>query len=1540
MRPSRVGALVSALACLLILAGVLALVGVLPGAGTVPRAAAQSGAGEERPYTDASVPAEDVTMIGATREAPEETWGVGQSGPRTVLVRYVQGNGWSLGPALPEGFELGKSPLAGQVNPQGDGVLAGTVPAEKGTDQALLVGKGGTFVDRPVPTEGETLKAGEEPLLKSGEKLFGVDRAPLIVPLEGEGAEAGALLVPVREGAGVENHVLRWDGRKWTSEPIEVPKASTGDFRVLGIGATSPTNAWLLAQLSSKEGAYPAGAVALFRRVREGEGPGAEWVWKPVTVAGNSEEAEPLTVPVSGAGAPEPFTLAGRGEPPAVIAQTLTVTSEGIWVDGERGDVKAPTTIYFTPEGEAGETRGHVQASWCLLPAGAASAPTCQHELPEGLPSGFDRSIAWDKAEVGGEYGGRVITGFAEGVSLRLEADGAFERVLALGAGPEPNAFPGAQHGAAFSGPHEGWLGAGPMPVHLTEERLESRLQPWPAPFRQPLFALAPAPGAPVAALSSEAIAVGDFGSVARFEPGKGWLPESLFGPGERVEYPRLRAVVWPTSNRIFAVGDSGQMWLWRKETGLWEKDPATPLNFRGNLLGVAFDPQEPAYGFAVGSPGVVYKKIEAGESNELPSCEHEEGTPKKIRPEEREEPGVLLRYGKTWTQEPDSALPPQVQCRASFIAVAFAGSEAIVAYRVRPGGNQKTETGGLLIKNGKEGKWEVDEGAARAMGTGVPVAVAGLPDGGAAFTTVEGENGPQVIERESAGAAWQATPTPLPGLAAGQVALFREGGALRAIVSAGGVANEGQSPEPPEEFPSVLLQPFSPIGGGPESGGVLRQTASGWSDETHELNPAAEPQGGYVYYDLPYRPDPILAVMVNPQGTQGWAVGGDINSNRRLETGDLERYPAEAGVSPLGEGKAQVPLFGDDATFAVGGGSQCATPCADRADARIGPDVWLSNALTRAHEIGVRAFLYTGPRVTTAATQGPKTQPIPFTRELERYAQILGTSQLPVYAAISPYELNARPESNGSEATFQSDFAGFPQTSLSAPDSAEQGCDGTVGCQTAYYSFLSEGPGGDVQAIVLDDSSDVDSAQLAWLERELANARASATPAIVMGNADLNAQIREGDTAAAAVAQVLIADGASAYFYDAPEENIQQPLDGSEVPSFGSGTLGYVNVATESFGDFHGASGFLLGQVDVAARNPSTNRAPVTVRLIPNIGELALEAKEGTLLRRSEPALFDGLARRPRAGGRAVNGGEANEVDPYIPIPEECVGSECASAILPEYTFTSSDPEIGAFVRHNTAAANNPEAVLQNATGEPIHDEPTPAEPIPREESGLFCAFNSGTTIVTIEAGGLKSSLPVTVQAGSVRQPCGTVHLNRLATAAASASEPVLPPAPAPAPAGPTPSGAPPVVPVPPPPPAVAAPLPPARPTPPTPAPFFLPVVPVAPLLAFVPPPVPTPARPTPPSGTSAVTSPVEMAEHEEEEEQATESVSNQAVAYHAPEHEPSPVYILGLVLLAAFAGASTMRRRPRRGRRAVKVAPATLTTTRGQRRMSRDVR
>ena len=120
---------------------------------------------------------------------------------------------------------------------------------------------------------------------------------------------------------------------------------------------------------------------------------------------------------------------------------------------------------------------------------------------------------------------------------------------------------------------------------------------------------------------------------------------------------------------------------------------------------------------------------------------------------------------------------------------------------------------------------------------------------------------------------------------------------------------------------------------------------------------------------------------------------------------------------------------------------------------------------------------------------------------------------------------------------------------------------------------------------------------------------------------------------------------------------------------------------------------GFLLAQVDAApsARKPN-NVAPVKARLIPNIGELALEAKGGVLLRRSQAALFDALARRPRAGGKSQRGVNSNEAAQYIPIPANCIGGECASRIPAEYEFSSSQPDIGEFVEPNLASARTPD--------------------------------------------------------------------------------------------------------------------------------------------------------------------------------------------------------------------------------------------------------
>ena len=649
--------------CLLVLLGALALVlAGLSGPGGNPRAAAQAG-GEPTAQTDGSVPASRVTMLGASPgEAAGETWGMGQNDAGAgTLVRYTPASGWTLGPRLLDasgqplsGFQLdapgpsGPSPLAGQMTTAGDGVLVGTVPSSEGGKSAqpvvLVRNPGGSFQETaPVASEGEGA------LLKPGESLFASNRAPLVAPLDEAGGHAGALLVPVGSADSLEDGVLHWSGSEWTREPVEVPAASSTEFHIIAIAASSPSNAWLLGELSS-------GDEALFRRQLGGpEGP----VWHAVAPAPEFKPGEPLTVDPQSGNPGEPFAVPNA---PRILTGPLTVTGDGVWIDGERTDARVSTTMYFKPQGESGSA---AITSWCVQPS---SASACEHALPEGLPIGTARSIAWANSST--PFGERVITGLENGVSLRLDGS-EFTRVLALGASPPPNDV-GGTYGAAFSNPREGWLGQSGLPVHLTLEPQQSRLSPWPVSFRHTLVAVAPQPEAPVGALSSEALAVGDRGEVARYEPGKGWMPESLLGASGHAATPVLRSVAWPTAGRAYAVGDDGQMWLWRGETGLWEKDPATPFNFRGNLLGVAFDPNEPNRGYAVGQGG------------------------------------VLLGYGKTWTQE---ELPPQVS-GASFTSIAFAGSEAIVAYRQLPDRSRNHYTGGLLVNDGSG--WRVDEGGGR----------------------------------------------------------------------------------------------------------------------------------------------------------------------------------------------------------------------------------------------------------------------------------------------------------------------------------------------------------------------------------------------------------------------------------------------------------------------------------------------------------------------------------------------------------------------------------------------------------------------------------------------------------------------------------------------------------------------------------------------------------------------------------------------------------------------------------------------------------
>ena len=512
--------------------GVLALLGTLTflvvGLSGSPASshAAPAGGGEPTPQTDDSVPATDVTMLGSSpKETPDETWGLGEKNHATTLVRYTPETGWTLGPALlnaagqplsgfkldqPEGAVYGHpNPLAGQITPEGEGALTGTVTAgHSGVEDVVLVRDpnvaGGAFEEVPAP-EGAAA-------LGEGETLFGVLRAPMLAALAEIGGDAGALVVPVDEANGGEHRVLHWSGKSdsWSSEPIELP-ASAEELEPLAISASTPSNAWLLAKVSS------SGSFALFHRELEA---GEAATWKPVAVKPGGEPGEALTV-ATAEGGTKPFGVPARAQ-----SQLLTAVGgeagagpEGVWIDGLRTDVGASTTMLYRQQGTSYLT------SWCEIPEGSV-APACENEFPEQLPVAGVRSFAWE----GGGDGERVITGFPDGVSLRLEGT-TFKRVLALG-GSSGAADVGGTFGAAFSNATEGWLGQQLLPVHLTLDTVESKLAPWPVSFRRALLALAPAPDEPVGALSSEAVAVGDRGEVARYKPEEGWLPESLLSPG------------------------------------------------------------------------------------------------------------------------------------------------------------------------------------------------------------------------------------------------------------------------------------------------------------------------------------------------------------------------------------------------------------------------------------------------------------------------------------------------------------------------------------------------------------------------------------------------------------------------------------------------------------------------------------------------------------------------------------------------------------------------------------------------------------------------------------------------------------------------------------------------------------------------------------------------------------------------------------------------------------------------------------------------
>ena len=243
----------------------------------------------------------------------------------------------------------------------------------------------------------------------------------------------------------------------------------------------------------------------------------------------------------------------------------------------------------------------------------------------------------------------------------------------------------------------------------------------------------------------------------------------------------------------------------------------------------------------------------------------------------------------------------------------------------------------------------------------------------------------------------------------------------------------------------------------------------------------------------------------------------------------------------------------------------------------------------------------------------------------------------------------------------------------------------------------------------------------------------------------------------------MLVDGGASAYFFERPEENRVYP-----IPSGGENDHSRVRDGHARL-PLAAREHHLRPGRGVRRRGPAAGRGrhrqarpgdePRAGRRAPAAGRVRADAAGGrrhaacgARARRCSRASA-GAPRAATAGGRrsaaATRSRRARTPTPRSP-PQPCAGPACSTRITPEYEFSSSAPDIGDFVAQDPASTNLRKPLI-GADDKVVTDG----------RSGLFCPFNAGKTTITVKAGGLAYSTEVTVQAGSVQRPCGTRPLN-----------------------------------------------------------------------------------------------------------------------------------------------------------------------------------
>lgn len=783
------------------------------------------------------------------------------------------------------------------------------------------------------------------------------------------------------------------------------------------------------------------------------------------------------------------------------------------------------------------------------------------------------------------------------------------------------------------------------------------------------------------------------------------------------------------------AVGLNGTALHYEPSAG-WQVDATPPQAQHIELTGVAF--AGPALAFAVGQGGTILRwngsnwspdpqslKLTNATLNAVAFASDGQGWAVGAR-------GTILHYdGTAWSSEEIDSEDSGTDLTSVTVA----------------GGDVYALASGNLIMRSPAGSWRrvpVSSLPDPTPPVGSLKLVSGLPDGGLAVAGTS-----LLMIRQSATGNFEYAPEAFQGIPVALAAFRDSTGALRTFISVA---------PPITTVDGTLTTGTGPFPSG--DGDLLLQTNGGFEDLSHDLPPAelsSAPGDGFV------QPDPVLAVAAAPDGAHAWAVGGysgthaadGIGTDQILSargtgwfTSAIWRYDAGgSAASPLStQATVNLPATPDTVNFAFFSSALCKLSCSQAQDAQ--PDVNLNTAATQiaafAQQPGGPAFAMVGGNVQGSMTAGTGSDPF----DLAKVPQLLSPlSGVPTYAAFGP--LDSVPGESDPDLPWAQAFTGAPAPfgSGAAPAGiTPQGSGDPTGNVNKYYAFDVTQNGGTLRVIVLDNSAGSLEAsapgQSAWLAGQLGQAQAASLPIVVFAAEPLNVNDPGHASDADAVAAQLAAAGVVAVFTTSggelngwenqPDQVTQVPADAAagspQIPEYEGATLTYQQPKN---------NGVLWYDVSVNATTDA-----VTVAGIPVISSLALDPLDGLIASRSSTLSFEAIGRRP-ASTIATTPFDSSfpGYSQYVGIP----ASTCSGCIAPTYTFKSSNPVVGNFVAPTASGSSYPKLTPEGKT-------------TPSSQSGLFCAFNSGTTTVTVTAGLMSASLPVTVKAGAFGPPCGTV--------------------------------------------------------------------------------------------------------------------------------------------------------------------------------------